>query len=460
MAPAATPRNVAHLLRRAAWGGTPAEIEHGVDIGIEALVDELYDVSAAPSLGEPKAVPGLYNFDVATLANWFVRTNASSSTPAIERLMWFWSGHFATSLDKVNTPDLLLLQWLTLRHLGLGRFDDILKAITRDPAMNVWLDLWLSSVGNPNENYARELMELFSMGESNGYSQADVVSAARALTGYGLEDLPGTGDRPVAAKLEPSRHDFGDKQFLGDIGNFDGDDIVDLIVERRECHEFIASRFWRRYAGTTPSGAVLSELGDAFGSRLRIDDLLRAMLTHDAFYEDEVHEGLICQPVELVIRAVRGFEIELFDDERLTIEEANDQFDADREAGTPTFFLPWGVTSLTRMMSQEIGYPPNVAGWPHNESWLDSNRAAGRLMAGIEFGWGLLNVQHPVGTWLLDNFDDTPALTAELMSRFGVVEWSEETDAGLTAAYLPNDPYQTVISSIAVVFTSPEVTLA
>ncbi len=460
MAPTATPANVAHLLRRAAFGGTPDEIQHGVDIGIDALVDELYDRSNAPVLGGPKTVPGTYNYGSGVLAHWFVRSCVASPTPAIERVMWFWSGHFATSLVKVDTPDLLHHQFLTLRHLGLGRFDDILKAITRDPAMNVWLDLWLSAVGNPNENFARELLELFSMGEGNGYTQADVVAAARAFTGYGIEDLEGTSSRPVGVTLERARHDYGEKTFLGNTGSFDGDDIIDLIVKRRECHEFIAGRFWQRFAGTTPRPEVLAELADVFGSNLRIDELLRAMLIHDAFYEDDVKEGLISQPVELVIRTVRGFDLELFDEAAFTMEEASDRHDADVEAGNRTFLFPWAVSSWTQAMSQEIGYPPNVAGWPHNESWLDSNRAAGRLLASIEIGWGLIDDEHPVAARLFDLSDNPGALTAELMSRFGVVEWSKQTEAAIAAAYQRDDPYQTLISSFAVAFTSPEVTLA
>ena len=111
-------------------------------------------------------------------------------------------------------------------------------------------------------------------------------------------------------------------------------------------------------------------------------------------------------------------------------------------------------------MSQEVGWPPNVSGWPHNEAWLDSNRAAGRLIASIEIAWGLINAEHPVADRLFDIYDDPSATTVELMTRFGVVEWSDETEAAIAAAYLPDNPYQTVISSFAVAFTSPEVTLA
>lgn len=201
---------------------------------------------------------------------------------------------------------------MTLRRLAMGRLDDLLVAMTHDPAMNVWLDLETSVVGKPNENYARELLELFSMGAGNGYTQADVVEAARALTGYGLRYDP-QADRPVAARLEPALDDYGTKTFLGRRGNFDVDDIVGIVVERPECHRFVAGRFWLRYAGTEPPDGVLDELARGLSSRLRIDDLLRALLTHPRFYAADVRSGLVSQPVEVLCRTLRGFEIPTVD---------------------------------------------------------------------------------------------------------------------------------------------------
>lgn len=304
----ASRRNAAHLLRRVGWGGTESEIDRVTRDGIEASVDRLLDVSGAPPAGEPGRSRGEAPYSEEALLLWFVHLAVTSPTPALERLWWFWHGHFATSLEKVEFPDLLHRQWVTLRRLAMGRLDDLLVAMTHDPAMNVWLDLHTSVVGRPNENYARELLELFSMGAGNGYTQADVVEAARALTGYGLR-YDARADRPVAARLDPALHDYGAKTFLGQRGNFDVDDIVGIVVERPECHRFVAGRLWFRYAGTEPPAGVLDELAGALGSRLRIDDLLRALLTHPRFYADEVRSGLVSQPVEILCRTVRGFEI-------------------------------------------------------------------------------------------------------------------------------------------------------
>lgn len=452
MASNATPQNAAHLLRRAAWGGTPAEIQHVVDVGIDAAVDELLDPSNSPVVGEPQRRPGVDAYELGALQSWFARLAATSPTPAIEKLTWFWTGHFATSNDKVELPDLLHRQWVTCRRLGLGRFDNLLKAITRDPAMNVWLDLELSVVGNPNENFARELLELFSMGASNGYTQGDVVNAARAFTGYGLAYRY---DRPTGVLLLQSAHDHGEKAFLGERGNLDGDGVVDLVVQRPECHEFIAGRIWHRYAGTAPTNAVLAELARSFAQRGRTDDLLRTMLTMDEFYADEVKDGLVSQPFEVLVRAVRGFDLDLYDAESTPYDEDGE----DEETGTGPLPRPT-VAFLCEQLGQEPGRPPNVAGWPHNIAWLDSNRAAGRLLAGIELG-ALVAVQDtPTGHQLRSLAGSPEELVRELLDRFGVVEVSAQTIDAVRAAITTSDPTETVAAAFAVAFTSPEVTLS
>jgi uncharacterized protein (DUF1800 family) len=447
-------RNAAHLLRRVGWGGTGAEIDRVAREGIEASVDRLLDVSGAPPAGEPGRSRGEAPYSEEALLLWFVHLAVTSPTPALERLLWFWHGHFATSLEKVEFADLLHRQWVTLRRLAMGRLDDLLVAMTHDPAMNVWLDLHTSVVGRPNENYARELLELFSMGAGNGYTQADVVEAARALTGYGLRYDP-RADRPVDARLDPALHDYGAKTFLGRRGDFDVEDIVGIVVERPECHRFVAGRFWLRYAGTEPSDGVLDELATALASRLRIDDLLRALLTHPRFYADEVRSGLVGQPVEILCRTLRGFEIPTVDIADRTLDEV--------EAALGDEHVSLQLLGWFEGMGQWPGFPPNVGGWPHNRAWLGSNRAAGRLLVGDEIGWYLAEADTPVGDELrlAAAGGDGAELAAALFRRFGVVEWSADTAAGIAAATTNgSDRASAVAAAFAVAFTSPEVTLA
>ncbi|MEM7274292.1 MAG: DUF1800 family protein [Actinomycetota bacterium] len=457
-----TRADAAHLLRRAGWGGRSAEIDRVVADGVEATVARLLDPATAPVLVEPKAIPGFVPYEHTAAVGWFLRTCATSTAPAIERLTWFWHGHFATSVDKVDMVDLLVRQLATLRRLSLGRFDDLLLAMANDAAMNIWLDLGESVVGRPNENFARELLELFSMGAGNGYTQRDVVEAARAFTGHGLA-LDRTYHRPIGSRLFPTRHDYGTKTFLGQTGNLDGADIIATVVERPECHRFLAERFWLRYAGTAPRPEVIDTLAAAFAERLQVRDLLTALLTHPRFYDEEVRTGLVTQPFEVVVRVVRGFDLSMFDLTQVSyaeLEQAEER--GEEEPYRPGRLYPGEPIEWLATMGQMPMLPPNVAGWPHNGPWLDSNRSAGRLLVGTMIGHRLIedDGDGSVGQALLDSGRaGARALTADLMERFGRVAWTEETEAAIGAALGDGGPAG-VAAAVAVAFTSPEVTLA
>lgn len=449
MAPRADHGNAAHLLKRAGWGGAPDEIQRVVDDGIAASVDRLLDPGEAPTVGEPRRRPGVDAFEFDALQSWFVRLAATSPTPAIERLTWFWSGHFSSSIDKVEWPDLLHRQYVTCRRLGLGPFDGLLRGISRDAAMNLMLDLDLSIEGRPNENFARELMELFTLGPDGGYSQRDVVASARAFTGYGLTHHL---DRVVGTELRASGHDYGEKSFLGEVGPLDGDDIISIIVERPECARFIARRFWRRYAGTAPPRAVIETMATAFAADHRIDSLLRAMLTSDQFYSSDVRAGLVSQPLETMVRTIRGFELAMIDTEVA---------EWDREDLDPTGVLPrWLVPDALAEMGQQLGAPPNVAGWPHNDAWLGSNRAAGRLQVGIRLGQWLGDADTDVAEDLRQQAGQADELARNLFQRFSSVDVSADSLNAIAAASRGRPAPQAVAAAFAVAFTSPEVTLA
>ncbi len=451
MAIEATPRNAAHLWRRAAFGATPAEIERTIADGIEATVAAMYDHRRAPAAGRPLRSPGEIAYDTEHLNLWFLRLAATSPTPAIERLTWFWHGHFATNLEKFEDPELLHAQLLTFRRHGLGRFDDLLKLMARDPAMILWLDLEKSVLGSPNENYARELMELFSLGVDAGYDQFDVVNGGRAFTGYTV-----SYEAPHQTVLNAGLHDAGVKTILGETGNFDGDDVVDLIVKRPECHRFVATRLWTRYAGTAPPAAVLDELAAEFARELKIRDLVVAMLTHPAFYTDEVIDGLVAQPIETTINALRGFGAELIDVTTTPI------LDGDEEEADLGPFPWWVPLAMLEEMGQLVGLPPNVGGWAHNEPWLDATRAAGRLNAAITFAEAITETGVASIESIRAAADRRPAdAVAAIFAAFGITQWTAETAAAVeTALTTPDDDVGPLATAIAVAFTSPEVTLS
>jgi uncharacterized protein (DUF1800 family) len=452
---AATQQNAAHLLRRAAWGGTPSEIQAVVDIGIEAAVDQMLDPRNAPDAGSPYwQTTGEAAFTDGALQLWWYQLAITSSTPAIERLGWFWHGHFASSIDKVEYSDLLHTQLVTLRRHGLGRFDDLLNSVMHDAAMNIYLDLHMSEVGNPNENFARELMELFTMGAGQGYTQTDVEQAARALTGYGVK----RGDpqyRYLGTELKPELHDFGNKRFLGSVGNFDGADIIDAIVERNECHRFICGRLWLRYAGTAPEESVLASLTSVFAERLTISDVLATMLTHEAFYTDEVKNGLVLQPVELLVRTWRNFGLEIVDVTGTPYEDLQ-AADEDTDQGWRKWALEW----LGWDIGQRVGYPPNVSGWGHNEFWLDTNGSSARVRVGREVGDLVVASDSEAARQIRSVAGRPTALAESVLRQFGIVEWSEATFTAMTIAASNDWPDDAVVAAVATAFASPEVTLA
>ncbi len=445
----ATPRNAAHLLRRAAWVGLPEEVDAVVDAGIEASVDRLLDATAAPELSEPPYARGDVPYSAELMNVWFHRNVATSPTPTIERLMWFWHGHFATSVDKVEWTDLVCRQLITLRRHGLGRFDDLLMAVTLDPAMNVYLDLHTSILGSPNENYARELMELFTLGAGQGYTQDDVVQVGRAMTGYGLDHHPVTY-RPVGTRVSPALHDNGLKTVFGRTGHFDAADVIEMIVARPECHRFITGRMWLRYAGTTAPAAVLDELSSAFGASLRIDELLRRILTHPAFYAADVHGAVVNQPVESLARFVRGMALPFPTDLPSEGEDDDEEW--------PEHL--WMLIDAAYTMGQLVGVPPNVGGWPDGAAWLDARHSTGRLNAGRMLGHVVAEVDAPIPAALRAAVDRPDEFVPLLLGRLGCAEWSPETEDAISRALAAPEPDQAVVAAVTTAFVAPEVTLA
>ncbi|MCP3935777.1 MAG: DUF1800 domain-containing protein [Actinomycetia bacterium] len=444
-----SPANISHLLRRAGWGGTPADIERGVEEGIEATVAGLLDPSTAPPAGDAHRTDGLEAYSRADFVVWWYHLAVTSPAPGLERLAWFWHGHFATSFAKVRFPSLLRNQLVSLRRHATGRFDDLLELMSHDAAMNLWLDLHTSIVGQPNENFARELMELFSLGVDGGYTQSDVGEAGRAFTGYGLALDPSARFRPVGTELRPALHDYGTKTVLGVTGELTGRDVIAAIVDRPECHRFVARRFWSRYAGTVAPDTVVDQLAASFAERLSVADLLTSMLSSEAFYTSDVKAGLVAQPVETLVRTLRNFELPVPDLGDISFEDTSGQMRA-RAAG---------LLEISRLLGQVPGAPPNVGGWPHNEGWLATDTAAGRLIAGTALGAIVAEAETDLSEELRSLAPDE--LAERMIRQFGLVEWSEATfKAAETAAGSERSSAAAVKATFALVFTSPEVTLS
>lgn len=345
----------AHLLRRAAFGGNQAQVEAAAAAGLEATVDALLaEAEPAPPLiapaDEPKYVrmgdtdPTLNIGDAALL--WLQRL-VTTRTPLAEKMALFWHGHFATSNQKVDRPLLMAHQYNLFRRAGLGRFADLLLGIAQDPAMLIWLDGDENHRDAPNENFAREVMELFTMGRGH-YSEVDVKAAARAFTGWGLNDK----DQFV---YNEDDHDHGLKNFLGNIGDLSGPDIVNILARRPETARYLVSKLWRFFAYPNPEETVINDLVQVYmdtDGDLRA--VMRALLLHPSFYSDKALGAVVKSPTVFVVAALR---------------QVNPQW------------ASGDTLNAMEFMGQGLFEPPNVAGWPGGLVWID----AATLLARFNF---------------------------------------------------------------------------
>ncbi len=380
----------AHLLERAGFGGTPEEIQalaempvadavnhivdyEGIDTSALAGFDEsgLWDPGMDPfppsraeavriarsdgqALGEEVLPPGssrrlqpvvdkfFYGLranalETRRVALWWADRMVATPRPLEEKMTLFWHGHFATSETKVRDYRKLLLQNQTLREHATGNFRDLLLAVMRDPAMLVYLDNGQNVKDHPNENFGRELLELFTMGVGN-YTERDIREASRAFTGWTNDVLEFRVDR--------EKHDDGIKEFLGQRGAFDGDDIVDIILAQPVTAEFISTKIYRFFVREVPSATTKTRLARVFREAdYEVKPLLRAIYLSRDFYSSPSVATQIKSPVQLLVSTYRKLGL----------------------AGAPT--IP-DFNAQTRRLGQALLYPPNVAGWSGGRTWI------------------------------------------------------------------------------------------
>lgn len=282
------------------------------------------------------------------LRGWWVREMVTTRSPLTERMTLFWHDHFPSGEDKVHYPQLMFWQNALLRRDALGNFGDLLHAVSKDPAMLQYLDGAGSRKGRPNENFAREVMELFTLGEGH-YSQRDVTEAARAYTGWTLD--PNT----LAYQFNPKIHDDGDKTVLGQMGAFDGDQILDILLAQPQTATFITTELWREFISETPEPAQIASIADRFrASNYDIRTALRGLFLSEAFWDERNRGVLVKSPAEFVVGAVREFDIGY----------------ADQDATA--------LAVQVRNFGENLFYPPNVKGWPGGESWINSSTLLAR----------------------------------------------------------------------------------
>jgi uncharacterized protein (DUF1800 family) len=280
------------------------------------------------------------------LREWWMREMLATPSPFTEKMTLFWHNHFATSQQKVRSTPLMYRQNVLLRRHALGNFGQLLREVSRDPAMLIYLDNAGSRRQAPNENFAREVMELFTLGEGH-YTEKDVKEAARAFTGWSL-------DRDTAEFLyRRFFHDAGEKTVLGRTGRLDGDDVLGILLEHPQTAVFVTRKLWREFISDTPDEAQVALLARGFRqARLEIRPLLRALLLSEAFWSPGHRGVLVKSPVELVVGTLRLFDVR------------------------PMTLRPAVVGAA--LLGQNLLSPPNVKGWPGGEAWINSATLLGR----------------------------------------------------------------------------------
>ena len=236
------------------------------------------------------------------LQRWWLLRMVYTQRPLQEKMTLFWHGLLTSAFSRVGQTGPMIYQNQLFREQALGNFDVILKAVSRDPAMLIWLDSRINRKAAPNENFARELMELFTMGVGN-YTEQDVRESARAFTGWSLGSS--------AFFFNPAQHDDGVKKFLGESGNFTGDDIIDIIVKQPATASYISRRLFSFFAYDDPEPEVMARLERVFQSSLySIKAVVREILTSDAFYSQKAFRSHPKSPTELAASTMRTLEID------------------------------------------------------------------------------------------------------------------------------------------------------
>jgi uncharacterized protein (DUF1800 family) len=387
-----------HLLSRTSFGGSPEEAKRLAAMPMPEAVKELLDrAAAAKAPPKPDWVRDAwinYNRRYADmtaeeylvvlrrngarnaaenndLRAWWVRHMATTDAPLRESLTLFWHGHFTSATGKaLNLSEAFYHQNQTWRRHAMGNFREFLEAVTLDPAMLVYLDMEESDKAHPTENYARELLELFTLGVGN-YTEKDILETARAFTGWTLDQPEGTvrvkrETDPTRArsvlrdglvpKFVPGRHDTGDKTILGKTGKFGVKDMLDILVSHPACGRHVAGRLVAYYGAHDPDGRLKERMARAFtDGKYEIRPMLEVLFTSPEFYAPEARGSQVKSPVRLLVGALR----ELKPDGEITP----------------------AVAQLTVPLGQELFNPPTVKGWPGGTTWVSASTLAlrGRL---------------------------------------------------------------------------------
>ncbi|MDE1171666.1 MAG: DUF1800 domain-containing protein [Verrucomicrobium sp.] len=393
--------HAAHLLNRAGFGGTPEEVDSLRRMGLPDAVDFLVDYQKTPddyaapawSVPDPAEVEQIrllrgmrkgsqeridlqrkiyktYSQRMVQLHEWWLERMRTTGRPLQEKMTLFWHGLFATSHTKVRNPLLMWQQNEAFRQRAVGQWNDLLLAMAQSPAMLLWLDGNQSKKGAPNENFAREVMELFTLGEGH-YTEQDIKESARAFTGWHTDAFTGK------FYAIPAQFDKGRKTYLGQTGNFSGEEVIGILAREPRSSEYVWERLWRYFGSEEPNPGVSSALALQFQqSGLEFKPVLRTLFLSREFYAPGVVRAQVKGPVQWLVGSCRSLERTL---------------------------PPTGPTyQMMKRLGQVVFAPPSVKGWDSGVSWISTNTLLDRynfaayLVHGRPLGSGAGGKQNPV----------------------------------------------------------------
>ncbi len=431
-----TRKLVSHLMRRAGFGATSDELDSLEDLPYDRIVDELLDPPDTTWMGD-HLVRRFHHEQSGMISGfapgeyWLYRM-VTTRAPLIEKVTLFWHNIFATGYPKVVHGKVLSSQIAMLRRNGLGRFDDLLIELSKDPAMIVWLDNQDNHKGAINENYGRELLELFSMGVGN-YSEDDVKEAARAFTGWTIGNTEymvlrsnRDSDWPYGRiawhfEFNEEDHDSGEKTFLDESGSFNGEDIVEIICRQEATARFVSRHMYHFFVADEPPvpqwphvppqdpDAIQQLVDSYFSSGHSVREMLRTLFKSDFFKSEDVRYGRVKSPAELMSGVLR----------------LSGQLDRPRRE-----MVEHGMRM--QYMGQWLHNPPSVEGWHQGEEWVETGSLVERInFASEQLGNAALPGVASILSRVVEERVPGDLLLDKCLAELGELELSEETSASL-----------------------------
>lgn len=427
-------RRIKHLYRRLGYGPTPDELEAALELSPQQVVDQLIDQIVDQPLPDPPEWAGWtyedydpdsfddMNFQQVNgyIGEWVERMIQEGPR---EKLSLFWHNHFVTRYESYYCPSYLYQYHSILQEYALGNFKEMVYRIGTTPAMLIFLNGLENNKFSPNENYARELFELFTLGENNGYTQQDIVEASRALTGW--NDWQGFC-APIGFRVQ--LFDSGQKTIFGQTYNFNHQTLIDLLFEQRgeQVAHFICSKIYRNFVNTTVDENVVAGLAQTFReNNWELAPVFRQLFRSEHFFDDYNIGTLIKSPVDMLISLIREGQFAYNNDVR--------------------GYVRWAAFNL----GQNLFDPVDVAGWPGNRAWIDSNRLTGRWSMTDAFLGAFFQLDaeriRQLAIQLTDNSNSPEVIVQALVDYFlpnGLVDAAAyETATGIFKWEVPQNYY-------------------